>query len=304
MILKRLGTTDILLSKLGLGAWPFSSGYDWSNPTLPDVGNVLNTACEQGINWIDTAPIYEGSELSLGKLLKGRRSRFLLAGKCGLTKKGTWPTHDLSPQTITLQLENSLQNLQTDYLDIYQIHYPDPKYPLAAALDVLFRFKKQGKIRAVGVCNVTLTQLQSLSTLPDCVQNEFSLLHPQKGQEVFDFCQANNISFIGYGTLCGGILSGKYTRSPNLRRADARNYFYGCYRGTAFEQAQQYVRRIKDLAARLSVPPSAVAVAWALSHAAVSSVLCGSKTPAQVLDNVGGVALTLTTEDLSFLEQK
>ncbi len=304
MCTKRLGNTDLEISSIGLGAWPFCSGYDWGNTQPPDVDSVLRATYEQGINWIDTAPIYEGSEILLGQALKGRRSQFLLATKCGLIKRNTWPEHDLSPQTITQQLENSLRALQTDYVDLYQIHYPDPKIPLAESLAVLFRLKEQGKIRAVGVCNVSAEQLNGLPQWPDCVQNEFSLLHPAKGKEVFSFCQEKGIAFVGYGSLCGGILSGKYTQVPNLRRADARNYFYRCYRGEDFTKAQLGVARVRQVAARLGQTPSAVALAWALSFSQVTAVLCGAKTAGQLTENARGARLLLTPEDLAFLESK
>lgn len=299
---KRLGTTDLEISAVGLGAWPFSGGYDWSNRTVPDVAAILSAAQACGINWVDTAAIYEESETALGKALRGRRHQFVLASKGGIIKKGSWPVHDLSTASLTQQLESSLQNLKTDYIDLYQLHYPDPNVPLQEALEVLFRFKKQGKIRAVGVCNVGESDLVQLPVLPDCVQNEFSVLHPQKGKAVFAFCHKKKVPFVGYGTLCGGILSGKYKREPNFRRADARNYFYRCYRGLEFEHAQNCVMRVRQVATRLGQKPASVAVAWALSFPQVTAVLCGAKTPEQLLENAQGAQIKLSQADLSYLE--
>ena len=298
----RLAGTDIQISALGLGSWPFGGGYDWSNRTCPDVSSILSIAQEQQVNWIDTAPVYTGSEALLARALKGRRDSFVLANKCGLVKNGSWTNHDLRSATIMAQLESSLRALQTDWIDLYQIHYPDPAVPLPEALAVLERCKEQGKIRAIGVCNVSVEQIKKLPSFVSTVQNEYSILHFEKNREVLKLCIEKGISFIGYGTLCGGILSGKYKEAPNLRRADARNYFYKCYRGEAFMQVQPIVERIRALAQEKQIPMVAVAVAWALCTGA-SSVLTGVKNSQQLLQNVQGVQLALTEKEINFLEE-
>ena len=239
----RLGNTEISFSAVGLGGWSFGGGKDWGDTPQADVLSTVSAALEAGINWVDTAPIYGDSEEKLAPALKGRRARLFVATKCGLTKNGSWTDHDLSPKTIVRQLEDSLSRLQTDYIDLYQIHYLDPKNPLEPALETLVKLQQQGKIRHIGLCNVgadTLAAVRNLVPLVS-VQNEFSLVHPQKGAAVLPVCRVSGISLIGYGVLCGGILSGKYKKEPNLRRADARNYFYKSYRGAAFSAAQAVV---------------------------------------------------------------
>ena len=297
-----LKNTGLHLSVVGLGAWPFSSGYDWSNIDAPDVASVLSAARESGINWIDTAPIYEESEKRLGAALKGRREQFVLATKCGLVKNGAWTDHDLHPATLQKQLENSLRTLRTDVIDLYQIHYPDPTVALEDALAVLFRFREQGKIRAIGVCNITEQQLLALPAEVDSVQQEFSLIHAQKGKKLLDACQKKQIAFLGYGTLGGGILSGKYKQEPNFRRADARNYFYKCYRGESFDKLQPLLARVSQLAQQKRTSMAGLSVAWALSYPGVSSVLVGAKTTAQVLQNAQGAVVHLNEEEKAYLE--
>lgn len=304
MKMRRLGRTDLYISAVGLGGWPFGGGYDWGPVDAAQAGKTVSAALDAGINLIDTAPVYGESEAFLGRLLKGRRSQVVLAGKCGLVKNGSWTDHDLRPQTIRRQLDESLSRLQTDYIDLYQIHYPDPNVPLEEALLELARQKQVGKIRYIGLCNVTAEEVVRASGITETasVQNEYSLLHPQKGEDVFCACRQTGASFISYGTLCGGILSGKYKTAPNLRRADARNYFYKCYRAGAFLQAQKTVNRIKKLAAHLQVSPAAVAVAWALSNQTVSCALTGARTAEQILQNAAGADLMLSPQDLAFLE--
>lgn len=304
MKMRRLGRTDSFVSAVGLGGWPFGGGYDWGTVDVSQAEKAVQAALSAGINLVDTAPVYGESEAFLGRVLKGRRSQVVLATKCGLIKNGSWTDHNLSPQTIRCQLDESLARLQTDYLDLYQIHYPDPKIPLEDALLELARQKQAGKIRHIGLCNVTAEEITRAARVTEIasVQNEYSLFHSQKGEDVFKACREAGASFISYGTLCGGILSGKYKTAPNLRRADARNYFYKCYRADAFLQAQETAARVKKLAVRLQVPPAAVAVAWALANQTVSCALTGARTAEQILQNAAGADVTLTPQDLAFLE--
>lgn len=304
MKMRRLGRTDLFVSAVGLGGWPFGGGYDWGPVDLAQAERTVLAAFDAGINLVDTAPVYGESEAFLGRVLQGRRKKVLLAGKCGLVKNGSWTDHDLSPRTVRLQLEESLSRLQTDYIDLYQIHYPDPKVPLEDALSELVRQKQAGKIRHIGLCNVTAEELARAARVTEIVsvQNEYSLLHPQKGGNVLAACREAGASLIGYGTLCGGILSGKYKTAPNLRRADARNYFYKCYRADAFLSAQETVNRVKKLAVHLQVSSAAVAVSWALSNQTVACALAGARSPEQILQNAAGAEINLTPQELAFLE--
>lgn len=301
----RLGRTELMLSAVGLGGWCFGGGYDWGAVDTASAERAVDEALAHGINWVDTAPVYGESEQFLGRVLAARRRKIFYATKCGLIKRTSWPEHDLSAQTITAQLEKSLKNLRTDYIDLYQVHYPDPKTPWEEVFACLARLREQGKIRYVGVCNVGARELEKiLSVFPDLagVQNEFSLLHPARGQEVLALCQKNGVGFIGYGSLCGGILSGKYQKEPNFRRADARNYFYKCYRGENFSRAQEVVERVRTAAQHLGVTPAQTALAWALSAPGVTSALCGMRTPEQVRDNAGAAGIILPTQTRRFLE--
>lgn len=298
----RLGRTDLTVSAVGLGAWALGGSTDWGPTDETAALNTVSAALDAGITLIDTAPIYGQSEDLLGRALKGRRQKAVLATKCGLVKNGSWTDHDLRPQTIISQLETSLSRLKTDYIDLYQIHYPDPQVPLEDALATLARLREQGKIRYVGVCNVSAEQLKSAAGQIASVQNELSLLHPQKALSVLPACQAEGVGFIGYGTLCGGILSGKYKKEPNLRRADARNYFYKCYRAESFAQAKLKAERVREWARNNDCAAAMAAGAWALGVPGVSCVLMGARTPEQAVQNAGAADITLTHEDRSFLE--
>lgn len=290
---------------MGLGGWALGGGYDWGTLDKPAAERAVCAAVEAGVNLIDTAPVYgDGeSERFLGSVLKSLRQKVLLASKCGLVKNGSWTDHDLRPAAIRAQLEKSLLHLQTDYLDLYQIHYPDPNVPLQEAVGELVRLRQEGKIRAIGLCNVHEEQIRLSSKAGpiDTVQNEFSLLHPTAAGEVRRVCNELGLAFIGYGTLGGGILSGKYKKEPNLRRADARNYFYKCYRGEAFTQAQAVAARVTQVAGRRGCAGSSVAASWALAQEGVSCVLCGARNEEQVRQNAAALQIKLTAQEIKFL---
>ena len=299
----RLGRTDLHVSAVGLGGWALGGATDWGATEETDARRTIFAALDAGITLFDTAPIYGESEVFLGRALKGRRPQVVLATKCGLVKNGSWTDHDLRPQTIISQLEQSLSRLQTDYIDLYQIHYPDPRVPLEEALAVLIRLREQGKIRYIGLCNAGGQEISAAAGQAVCVQNEFSLLHPQKGRAVFAACEKLRLGFIGYGTLCGGILSGKYKKEPNLRRADARNYFYKCYRGDAFASVSQTVLRVKETAQKKGCSAASLAGAWALAHPQVSCVLTGARTAQQALQNAAAADIAVSPAELKFLEE-
>ena len=300
MLYRRLGETQLDASVIGLGGWALGGGYDWGNIEFSDVQNTISSALDSGINLIDTAPVYGNSEEVLGRALAGRRQDVVLCSKCGLVKNGSWTDHDLRPQTINRQLENSLKNLKTDTIDVYFIHYLDPKISWQSALETLTRLQTQGKVRYIGVCNVppeVLTQMAQTGAIA-CAQDELSLLHPAKGKAILKVCQQYGVGFMSYGSLCGGILSGKYQREPNLRRADARNYFYKCYRGENFERAQQTVERAAQLAAQKDICTAQAALAWVLAQAGVTCALTGARSGEQIAQNAQAADIELSAEEL------
>jgi len=296
----RLGKTQLEVSVVGLGGWALGGGYDWGNIEFADVQNTVSAALDAGINLIDTAPVYGSSEEVLGRALAGRRQDIVLCTKCGLVKNGSWTDHDLRPQTITRQLETSLKNLKTETIDLYFIHYLDPQIAWQSVLETLTRLQEQGKIRYIGVCNVPpeiLTQMAATGHVA-CAQDELSLLHPAKGQAALNVCEQYNLGFMAYGSLCGGILSGKYQREPNLRRADARNYFYQCYRGENFERAKQTVSRVQQLAAQKNISTAQAALAWVLAQQGVTCALTGARNAAQIAQNANAADVNLNAEEL------
>lgn len=302
---RRLGKTDFSVSVIGLGAWALGGGYDWGETSIKTVQETVHAALDAGINLIDTAPIYGDSEDLLGYALQNKRKDVIVSTKCGLVKNGSWTDHDLRCQTITAQLETSLRRLRTDYIDIYWVHYLDPRVPWQDVFDTLLRLREQGKIRHIGVCNIPPEILEEMADTDviSCAQDELSLLHFQKAQPVLKISHAHRLGFMAYGPLCGGILSGKYQREPNFRRADARNYFYKCYRGESFAKAQHTVQRVQQLATQRGILPVQVALAWVLAQTGVTCVLAGARSAKQVRENAAAAELTYSVEEICNLQK-
>lgn len=291
-------------ARMGLGTWALGGGNDWGETSETEAQNTLHAALDCGISLLDTAPIYGAGlcEERVGRAIKNHRSQFLLATKCGISFASGRPDHDLRPNSIIKECENSLRRLQTDYIDLYQIHWPDPKVPLADSLGVLLRLQEQGKIRAIGVCNFSIEQIQAACEIAPLVsvQGPLSLLN-KKNLKIINFCAEKNISFWAYGALGGGILSGKYKQMPNLRKCDARRYFYKYYFGEDFIAAQNTVARVREIAVKKQVSPAAVALAAVLHFPGVRGVLAGARAAKQVQENSSALAVSLTQEEQEFL---
>lgn len=295
------------LSRLGLGTWAFGGGTDWGPAQDGDSLSAVSAALDGGINWFDSAPVYgDGhAEEVLGRALQGRRDKAFIATKCGLVRFAKGINHWLKPDSVRQELENSLRRLRTDYIDLYQIHWPDPATPLADTLQELVRLRQEGKIRFIGVCNFPLELLREACSLAPitAVQGPYSLLDTAKARAVLPLCQAKKLFFIAYGALAGGILTGKYKKMPNIRRADARSYFYRFYKGETFtDYSCPVVERVRQVAAQQGVCPSAVALAYVLAQAGVKSVLCGARGAAQMAENLTALQVRLTPQEIAYLE--
>ncbi len=289
--------------RLGLGTWALGGGNDWGDSDPAAAQAAVLAALDEGVSLIDTAPAYGfgRAEELLGRALKGRRTEVLLCSKCGICFKNGRPDHDLRPESIYAECEASLKRLQTDYIDLYQVHWPDPKVPPEDTFGALEQLKEQGKIRAIGVCNFGAVGLERVSSLADvcAAQERWSLLSPV-GADMQSVCRRKSVALMAYGALGGGILSGKYRRMPNFRRCDARRYFYKHYFGEDFLRAQALACRVKETAARKGVFPSAVALAWVLSGGA-SCVLFGARDAEQVRQNAQAAQVCFSKEEEEFL---
>ena len=305
---RKLGQYGPPLSVIGLGAWAIGGAWRWGWGPSDDQESVrtIHRALDLGINWIDTAAVYGlgHSERIVGQAVKGRRDRVFIATKCGLV----WDDHgkvwnDISPQSIRRELEASLQRLETDYIDLYQIHWPHANQSETRAWQELARMKKAGKVRYIGVSNFNvplLKKCQSISPI-DSVQPPYNLLQREAEADILPFCQDNNIGVIAYSPMRSGLLSGRFDRS-RLHASDWRSKS-PMFNEPLLSQNLNFVETLRHIANDYGKTVGQLAVAWVLKHPAVTSAIVGARTVSQVEENVVAEAWFLDDSILKRIEQ-
>lgn len=295
-------------SRVGLGTWSIG-GWMWGGSDEKDSISTVNKALQEGITFIDTAAVYGFglSEEIVGKALKqyGNRENVIIATKCGLSWKSRENVYrDCSAATIIKECEDSLRRLQLDYIDIYQVHWPDPNTPIAETADTLSKLMKQGKIRAIGVSNFSVEQMETFrktAPLHTC-QPPFNLFERKSEESQIAYCLKNQIAVIGYGSLCRGLLTGKITRDTvykgdDLRKNDPK------FQSPLLSQYLSAVQQLDDWAGSTHQRSVlALAIRWALDKG-ISVALWGARKPEQ-LDPIRSIwDWKLTTQDMKLIDQ-
>jgi aryl-alcohol dehydrogenase-like predicted oxidoreductase len=297
--------TSQKISRICLGTWVFG-GDNWNGSEENESIKVIQKAMELGINFIDTAPVYgDGrSEKIIGKALSGVRNKIFLATKCGLKKEGHRIKRCLKSDFLKLELENSLRRLKTDYIDLYQVHWPDPNTSIDETFPQLKRFQKEGKIRYIGVSNFNEELLKKVCNNYEIssLQNEYSIIKRENGDNIFGFCKEKNINFLAYGSLSGGVLSGKYKQSPVFDFNDARSFFYGFSKPEKFQKIIPVIEVLNNTAEKYSKTVSQVILNWMLNQS-ITSVIVGSRTVKQIEENAKSTDWKLEKQDIEILNK-
>jgi aryl-alcohol dehydrogenase-like predicted oxidoreductase len=282
-------------------------GRDWGFCDDADALRAIDTALDNGVSAIDTAPAYgQGhAEELVGKAIRGKRDGVFLATKCGLDIYSKKFRRDLSPPFIEHELSQSLKRLRTDYIDLYQCHWPDRATPIEETMAALLRFKEQGKIRLIGVSNFSAGELREAAACAPVfsLQSHYSLL--ERGAEVstLPVCRENDIGFFSYGSLGAGVLTGKYREYVQFPRGDARSFFYRFFREECWQGVRCLVDALETMALSRQTKPGAVALSWLLGQPGVRSVIVGARSAAQVLENTARVPLQLDPREAELLDR-
>ncbi|MBM7566966.1 aldo/keto reductase [Paenibacillus sacheonensis] len=303
-----LGRSGLAVSVLGLGTNAFGKRADRAASTA-----IIDSALDSGINFIDTANIYAGteSETIIGHALKGKRGSVVLATKAGLPRREGPNGSGSSRYHLQRELEESLKRLQTDYVDLYQIHTFDPHTPLEETLRTLDDFIRAGKVRYIGASNYAaweLTKALGISAFQGfsryiSTQVSYSLADRTPERELVPACLDQGVGIIPYFPLAGGILSGKYASSPSGpapkgSRAETDpnfNRFMG-------ERELALGQKVADIANEHGCRPGALALAWLMAQPGVATVIAGATNPGQVEDNRSSLSITLTPALLAELD--
>ena len=303
-----LGNSNLKVSAVGLGTWAYG------NDTFGKVEDqqsikAIRAAVDSGINLIDTAPAYgDGhAEEVVGRAIEGIRDQVIIASKCGTHREGEKYVMDLSPQRIRKEMENSLRRLNVEQIDIYQIHWPDPDTPLKESVEELLKLKQEGKFKYLAVCNFGEELLKEISEMTDIIslQSQYSLLKRDIENKTIPYILDNNLGILSYGTLGGGILSGKYEERPQFDdEKDNRAGFYPFFRKENWDQTQSLIKLIKEIADKYDQSPAQVAINWAINRSGVTTALVGAKSEKQARENAAAADFKLSGEEMIALTKK
>lgn len=298
----RLGQTDLDVSKVALGTWAF--GGEWGSFNHDDARATVHRALELGVTLFDTAQAYGFgvAERLLGTALDGavRREDVVIATKGGLRMDGTSLVRDAGPAWLRAGVESSLRNLGTDYIDIYQVHWPDPHTPAEETATVLEDLVTEGKIRHVGVSNYDVKQMDEFTRFGrvETLQPPFHMFHRDVELEILPYAETNDVGVLVYGPLGHGMLSGRMTPTTTFPADDWRSHSSD-FTGATFARNLEVVRRLERLAAGLGLPLPQLAVAWTTSHPGVDVAILGARRPSQLeaVLPAGDVELTPTERE-------
>lgn len=300
-----LGKSDVEVFPIALGTNAVGGHNLYPNLDEEQGKDVVRQAINHGINLLDTAYIYgpERSEELVGEVVKEYpREQIKIATKGSHEFDENQEVHQNNqPEYLKQQVENSLKRLQTDYIDLYYIHFPDDNTPKDQAVAALQELKEQGKIKAIGVSNFTLDQLKEANKdgYVDVVQLEYNLLH-RENEAVLQYCVDHQITFIPYFPLASGILAGKYDENTKFsdHRTTRRDFIPG-----VFEENVRRVKALESLAAAHQTSIANIVLAFYLTRPAIDVIIPGAKRVEQVVENIKAADIVLSDDEIQYIDE-
>ncbi len=299
-------------STIALGTWPMGGDGRYGKIDDGEATRTIHVALERGVTTFDTAPGYGGghAEELLGAALRGRREQAIIITKFGVVAGPPGqPGRDCSRAWTLSQLEESLRRLQTDYVDVYMVHWPDPKTPLEETMSALDDLVRAGKVRLVGVSNFDLDLIVKCRNLRpvDVLQVGYNLFDRRMERNVFPYCLRHGIGVMAYGPLAHGLLSGAFAEDFKFEPRDwrSRGVVSGqpILSGENFRQNVRVVNRLRDeVATPRGLTVAQLALAWVLRHPAVTTAIVGARSPAELRENMAATRTTLSDSDLALIE--
>ncbi|OZM58419.1 aldo/keto reductase [Lottiidibacillus patelloidae] len=302
---RRIGNSDIDASVIGFGAWA-AGKTGWGNVDENEVKDAILRAVDLEVNFFDTAPVYGygESERIIGEALQNVREQVYIATKCGLLwdEKGKVQKHN-GKESILKEVDASLKRLNTDYIDLYQVHWPDVNTPISETMDALNEILHMKKVKYVGVSNFSAEQMEEAKIYAPIIslQSQYSILKRKVENEDIPFVEREGMSLIPYSPLAQGLLTGKFSKDFIIDEKDVRA-FNPLFKEEAFAKNLEIVEKMKPIAEKYDRPLSQVAVNWLLSKKVVSSVICGARNAAQVEENTNASEWKLAKEDVAFID--
>jgi aryl-alcohol dehydrogenase-like predicted oxidoreductase len=315
-----LGSSGIPASAVAFGAWALG-GWRWGGSDDATSIAALHAGLDAGINFIDTAPAYgfgHGEEV-VGKAIRGRRDKVVLATKCGLawnTTKGTlffvsddkgrndtgqYRIHKtLDPDIVRSDLEGSLRRLGTDHVDLYLTHWQDVTIPIEDTMALLLDLKKQGKIRAIGACNAKVPDLERYRSKGafDANQERYSMLDRDLEKEQLPWCRRNTVAVLAYSPLHHGLLTGTVSPEREFKEGDLRRG-HASFTPENLRKTAAMLEKIRPVADRHRLTLSQLVIAWTIAQPGLTHALVGARTPQQAVENAKAGSVELSADDLA-----
>lgn len=298
-----LDGTGVRVSRVALGTWAIG-GWLWGGTDVGDAIRAIHEALDLGITTVDTAAVYGfglAEEIVARALQEKRvpRDQVVIATKCGMEwdeRENVW--RNSRPERIRREIEDSLRRLKTDYIDLYQVHWPDPNTPIEETAGVLAELQRQGKIRAIGVSNYSVEQMERWRQVAPLHSSQppYNLLDRRIEADVLPYCREHGIAVLAYSPLARGLLTGKFTEETakfppgDSRAQEAR------FTGEELRRNLRRVEKLKELARELGKTVAQLAVRWVLDQPGVTVALWGARRPGQIAEAAGVAGWVITPE--------
>ncbi|MFK7821955.1 MAG: aldo/keto reductase [Planctomycetaceae bacterium] len=305
--MREIGTTGIAITPVAMGCWPIT-GISSVDVTEEHSLATLKAAFDSGINFYDSAFVYGHngeSEKMIGRVLGSHREEIVIATKAGLFWKDGRIEKDGRPTTIVQQCEESLKRIDTDVIDLYYLHGPDPNVPVADSATAFAQLKRDGKIRAVGASNFTLQQLKEFHAVCpiDAIQPYYNMLQREIEAEILPWCEQNTVSAMVYWPLLKGLLAGKLSRDHVFPDQDGRKK-YAMFQGDEYQKNLDFVDALRPIANDLQCNLPSLVIAWTIARSGITAALCGAKRPEQIQQTAAAMQLTLGSDIVSRIDDE
>lgn len=317
---RKIGNSDLELSVITFGAWA-AGGWMWGGTERKDSVEAIIKSYDEGVTSIDTAPVYgQGdSEEIVAEALEGiSRDKVQIITKYGMRwdlDKGTLAMNSkdnsgkdidiykyAGKESIVKECEDSLRRLKTDYIDLYQIHWPDVTTPIQETMEAVSQLIKEGKVRYAGVCNYTAAQVQEADKYVDIISNQvpYSMVKRDIENELVPYMLESVKSIIAYSPLERGLLTGKMKPGHTFEEGDHRANLY-FYKDENLKRTNEFLDKLKPMAAEKNASLSQLVLRWTLEQPAVAVALAGARNAEQSVQNAKAVNVKLTKEDVAFI---
>lgn len=319
---RQLGKSKLEVSAITFGAWAIG-GWMWGGAERKDAREAIRASIDQGVTSIDTAPIYgQGtSEEIVGEALEGiQRDKVQLLTKFGMTWEGTKGSFNFSSkdnsgkaidiykyagkESVIRECEESLRRMRTDYIDLYQIHWPDVTTPIEETFEAVLRLQEQGKIIAAGVCNYNVEQMKQADAVISLASNQvpFSMVERSIEKELVPYCMENNKGILAYSPLQRGILTGKITPGHQFGEGDHRPTTK-FYQPDNIARINAFLGLIKPMAESKNATLAQLVIRWTIERPGITVALVGARNAEQAIQNAKAIDIRLAPEEIDFINK-